>query len=71
MGGHPLWALLRGVFQMRGKPWVIGGMLFQAGYIWGMISRMPRPMSQELITFHRSEQMARLKALFSPRRGAV
>lgn len=71
MGGHPLWALLRGFFQMRGRPWVIGGFLFQTGYFWGMISRMPRPIAPELMAFHRSEQMARLRQLFSPTRRTV
>jgi poly-beta-1,6-N-acetyl-D-glucosamine synthase len=63
VGGHPLWALLRGLFQMRKRPWIIGGLLFEFGYWWSFLTRMPRPVSQELIAFHRGEQMARLKRL--------
>ena len=64
VGGHPLWAFIRGLFAMRKKPWIIGGLLFQWGYLWSFITRMPRAVSPELMVFHRSEQMARLKQLF-------
>jgi glycosyltransferase involved in cell wall biosynthesis len=63
VGGHPLWALLRGLFQMREKPWIIGGFLFECGYWWSFLTRMQRPVSQELIAFHRGEQMRRLRRL--------
>jgi glycosyltransferase involved in cell wall biosynthesis len=69
VGGHPLWAFTRGLFSMRKKPWVVGGFLFQWGYLWSCITRMPRAVSPELMAFHRSEQMARFGRLFrsSPR----
>ncbi len=63
VGGHPLWAMIRGVFQMKNRPWIVGGFLFQCGFTWAAITRMPRPVTKELITFHRGEQMARLKTL--------
>ena len=61
VGGHPAWELLRGVFQMRRKPLVIGGLSFTAGYVWAAVRRIPRPVSPELIAFHQGEQMARLR----------
>ncbi len=64
VGGHPLWAFMRGLFAMRKRPWIIGGFLFQWGYLWSMITRMPRAVSPELMAFHRNEQMARLWQLF-------
>lgn len=64
VGGHPLWELLRGLFQMRQKPWILGGLYFECGFLWAMLTRMSRPVSTELITFHRHEQMARLKKVF-------
>ncbi len=64
VGGHPLWELLRGVFQMRQRPLLLGGAYFIGGYLWGAITRMHRPVSPELMKFHRSEQMARLKRTF-------
>ncbi len=70
VGGHPLWALLRGCFQMRQRPFVIGGVLFQLGYAWAALTRMPRPVSRELMAFHRGEQMTRLKSLLGVARSA-
>lgn len=64
VGGHPLWELLRGVFQMREAPVVVGGVCFIAGYLTALVTRLPRPVTAELIAFHRSEQMARLRRLF-------
>jgi glycosyltransferase involved in cell wall biosynthesis len=66
VGGHPLWELIRGFFQMRQKPLVVGGLLFQLGYLWAFLKRIPRPVSAELIAFHRTEQIARLRALWHP-----
>lgn len=67
VGGHPLWELIRGFFQMREKPFVLGGFLFQLGYLWAFLKRMPRPVTPELIAFHRAEQMTRLKNLWRRR----
>ena len=61
VGGHPLWETLRGVFQMKDKPLIVGGLFFQAGYLWAFLRRMPRAVSPELLAFHREEQMARLR----------
>ena len=61
VGGHLVWETLRGVFQMRETPFLIGGVYFIAGYWWAFVTRMDRPVSQQLMAFHRAEQMARLK----------
>lgn len=66
VGGHPLWELLRGVFSMRKKPLLIGGASFIAGYLAAAVQRMERPVSRELIQFHRREQMQRLRRYLSP-----
>jgi hypothetical protein len=47
---------MRGIFQMRSTPVVIGGLYFIAGYIWAGITRTRRPVSAELMAFHRKEQ---------------
>jgi glycosyltransferase involved in cell wall biosynthesis len=65
VGGHPVWELLRGLFQMREKPFVVGGMYFLGGFCWATITRMHRPVSAELMAFHRSEQLSRLKRSFT------
>ncbi|OFY63422.1 MAG: glycosyl transferase, partial [Bacteroidetes bacterium RIFCSPLOWO2_02_FULL_36_8] len=64
LGGHPLWQLFRFVYQMRTKPYVIGGFLLLLGYIWAFLKGVERPVSQELMKFHRAEQMQRLKKIF-------
>ena len=67
VGGHPLWETLRGFFQVKESPLLRGGLYFIAGYWWACLTRMHRPVSPELMAFHRAEQMARLRKLF--RRG--
>jgi len=64
VGGHPVWEFLRGMFQMKERPFVLGGFCFLAGYGWAAVTRMHQPVSSELMAFHRDEQMARLRRLF-------
>jgi glycosyltransferase involved in cell wall biosynthesis len=64
LGGHPLWHLSRSIFQMKNKPYIIGGLLLLWGYFWASIKRMERPVSPELMKFYRAEQMKRLKNIF-------
>ena len=69
VGGHPLFEGLRGLFQTRQRPFVLGGLTFLVGYFWATLTRMERPVSRELLNFHRAEQMVRLRQAFSfPRR---
>ena len=61
LGGHPLWQLCRTGFQMSRRPYVIGGLVLLAGYLDALARRVPRPVSPELVRFHRGEQMSRLR----------
>lgn len=63
VGGHPLWEIMRGLFQMRKRPYVLGGAFLVLGYFWAMAKRTKRPISPDLVAFHRSEQMARLRRM--------
>jgi hypothetical protein len=63
LGGHPLWQVCRAAFQMTQKPYLIGGLCLFLGYFWSWMTRMQRPVSKELMKFHRKEQMHRLKTL--------
>src|SRR5215831_3644788 len=63
LGGHPLWQVLRSVFQMGRRPRVLGGLFLMLGYFWAMLVRTPRLVSPELMAFHRSEQLARLRKI--------
>lgn len=63
VGHHPLWELLRCLFQMKESPVLFGGLSLICGYTWSWLRRVERPVSAELIAFHRGEQMARLRRL--------
>ena len=63
VGHHPLWQLLRGTFQMKSKPLVLGGLFLILGYFWAMVRRVRMPVSPELVSFRRAEQMARLRKM--------
>lgn len=65
LGGHPLWQLCRGCFQMTKKPYLVGGMALLLGYFWCWTTRFERPVSVELMQFYRKEQLERLRLLFS------
>jgi glycosyltransferase involved in cell wall biosynthesis len=66
VGGHPLWQVFRASFQMREKPYILGGLFLFAGYSWALIKRMPRPVAAEFVAFHRAEQMTRLRKMLLP-----
>jgi biofilm PGA synthesis N-glycosyltransferase PgaC len=63
LGGHPLWALLRAVSQMRHKPYMLGGLFLLLGYMTSAAKRIERPVSPELLQFCRKEQMQRLRSM--------
>jgi len=67
VGGHPLWQLLRGVFQMKNRPLVLGGASLMAGYASAWMVRKQSPVPAALRRFHRDEQMARLRMLVKSR----
>lgn len=64
IGNHPIWEVFRGAYQMLHRPYLVGGLALIAGYTWSFIRKAKRPVSQELIAFHRKEQMQRLKRMF-------
>ena len=61
LGGHPVWEVFRALYQITLKPYILGGTLIYAGYIWAFLMRFERPIGQELVNFRRKEQMDRLK----------
>ncbi len=67
LGGHPLWELFRSAYQMTKQPYVLGGLALFSGYLWSMARRAERPVSPELMAFHRGEQMQRLRNFLSGR----
>ncbi len=65
VGNDPLWEIFRMVYQMKQRPFVIGGLLLGTGYFWSMARRAKRPISKDLMVFTRREQMQRLKKFFA------
>lgn len=63
VGGHPLWQLLRGVFQMKNQPLVLGGLCLMVGYASAWLSGKPSPIPVALREFHRREQLIRLRRI--------
>jgi poly-beta-1,6-N-acetyl-D-glucosamine synthase len=63
LGGHPLWELFRVAYRTTKKPYFLGGMALFAGYLSALLRRMERPVSKELMRFHRKEQMLKLKKI--------
>jgi glycosyltransferase involved in cell wall biosynthesis len=63
LGGSPIWQLFRVPYRMLKKPVIVGGLALLAGYWWAAITRAKRPVSKELMRFHRKEQMKKLKAI--------
>lgn len=61
LGSHVIWELSRTVYQLGKRPFVIGGLMLLAGYLWSLVRRVKRPVSPDLVQFRRREQMQRLK----------
>ena len=67
LGNHPLWEVFRGFYQMQYKPYVIGGLLILASYLWNMIRGVERTIPAELMALRRNDQIGRLKMIFRRR----
>lgn len=61
LGGHPLWELARCSYQMTKRPYITGGVGLFCGYAKAFLSHDERPVSPELMRFHRREQMLKLR----------
>jgi glycosyltransferase involved in cell wall biosynthesis len=64
LGGHPLWEVFRVAYRATKKPHLLGGIALFSGYVSAFLRRMDRPVSDELMQFHRKEQMKKLKSIF-------
>jgi len=63
LGGGPFWELFRVTYRMTKRPYILDGLALGMGYGSAAVRRLPRPISPELMAFHRREQMKKLKAV--------
>lgn len=64
LGNHPLWEILRVAYRALKKPYIVGAVALYSGYLSAFLRRMERPVSDQLMQFHRAEQMRKLKSIF-------
>jgi biofilm PGA synthesis N-glycosyltransferase PgaC len=64
LGGHPVWEIFRVAYRMTKRPYLLDGIALGSGYLWALLRRTERPVSNELMRFHRKEQMQKLTAIF-------
>ena len=63
LGGSPIWQLFRVAYRLTQPPRVVGGLALLFGYCWAALRRIERPVSPELMRFHRNEQMRKLRSV--------
>jgi glycosyltransferase involved in cell wall biosynthesis len=61
LGGSPVWQLFRVAYRATKQP--IAGLALLSGYCWAAMRRIERPVSRELMRFHRGEQLKKLSAI--------
>ena len=68
LGNHPLWQIFRALYQMRYRPYGIGGLAILTGYVLSFLQGVPRAVPPDVVRFCRREQMTRLSAALKIRR---
>jgi glycosyltransferase involved in cell wall biosynthesis len=63
LGGHPVWELFRVAYRMSKRPYLLDGIALGSGYLWAFVRRVKRPVSDELMRFHRKEQLHKLSII--------
>jgi len=62
LGYHPVFQLLRIYKTIKLKPFFLGSLITLFGYLWAVIRRFPRPVSNEFVKYLRSEQIQKMKS---------
>ena len=61
LGGHPIWEICRVCYRLTKKPYLTGSIALLLGYLSAFLRQIERPVSDQLMRFHRREQMLKLK----------
>jgi poly-beta-1,6-N-acetyl-D-glucosamine synthase len=64
LGNSPVWEMFRILYRMAKPPFFLEGFALLLGYCWAAVRRVRRPISPELMRFHRQDQIKKLKAIF-------
>jgi glycosyltransferase involved in cell wall biosynthesis len=64
LGNHPLWEVFRFAYRTTKKPYLLAGIALYSGYLSAFLRRMKRPVSKDLMRFHRHEEMLKLRVIF-------
>lgn len=67
LGNHPLWELSRSAYQMRRKPYIVGGLLVLGSYVWNLVRGVERTIPKNLMLLRRDDQIKRLKRILQRR----
>jgi biofilm PGA synthesis N-glycosyltransferase PgaC len=60
LGNHPVWEIFRSVYQMKYRPYGVGGLVLLGSYAWNLARRVERSIPAELMAIRRDDQMKRL-----------
>ena len=63
LGNHPVWELFRVAYRMSKRPYLVDGLAVGLGYASAGVRRIHRPISHDLMHFHRKEELRKLKAI--------
>ena len=64
LGNHPIWEIFRVAYRATKKPYLIGALALYSGYLSAFARQMKRPVSNDLMKFHRKEEMSKLRTIF-------
>lgn len=64
LGNHPLWEVFRVTYRATKKPYLVGALALYSGYLSAFVRRMKRPVSDDLMKFHRREELSKLRTIF-------
>ena len=63
LGNSPIWEIFRVAYRFTKKPVVTGSLALLFGYVWAAMRHTKRPVSGDLMRFHRNEQMKKLRTI--------
>ena len=64
LGNHPIWEIFRVTYRATKKPYLVGAVALYSGYLSAFVRRMKRPVSDDLMKFHRREELSKLRTIF-------